>query len=321
MDQGKGIIKLMKRVLFFISLFFVKIAVLAQQGPVYGQFFHNPFLYNPGFGGVENYPCLSLTHQRQLMGIEGAPVASTLVFSSPLRKNLAVGAKINSESQGLFRNAVGQIALVYVLRVNYQTNLRFGLAGGVSRNQLDLSSATDAQLNYLSHLSAPFNQFELGFGIVFNRDDLKVGVSFPNMIDRNLVTNPFYDPVKLLPLGHVVISGTYRFDLNHQMALEPVFIFERIHSISEQQIQMGSLLHLRKLAWVGGTYKVKSGLSGLFGINIKENISFGYAYGTTNTITSAFNNATHEVQLKIKLGKEIKNEERKHTPRFQASIF
>ena len=311
----------MKRALIFIFLFFVQFAVFGQQGPVYGQYFHNQYLYNPGFGGIEKRPSLSLTHQRQLMGIEGAPVASTLVFGLPLHKRFALGAKINTESQGLFRKETGQLALIYVLRVNAMTDLRFGLSGGVSRNQLDLSSATDAQLHYLSHISDSFTELELGFGIVLSKENFKVGVSFPNMLDKNLITNPNYDQVKLMPLGHVVISGTCKFDISPQMALEPLFIFERIHSVSDQQIQMGSLLHLRKLAWVGSTYKVKSGLSGLFGINIKENLSFGYAYGTTNTITSAFTNASHEVQLKFKFGKEIKNEERKHMPRFQASIF
>jgi type IX secretion system PorP/SprF family membrane protein len=309
----------MKRTLLTISLFFLKFACLAQVGPVYGQYFHNPFLYNPGFAGAEMYPVLSLTHQRQLMGVADAPVAYTLVFHTPIHKNIAVGAKIYSESQGLLRSSSGQIALVYALPLNEQTNLRFGLAGGLTNNQLDLSSASEAQLTYLAGLSNHFNQIDLRFGMVFNSPKLKAGLSFPNMTKRSLVSYSSFEQLELDPLEHLVLTGTYKLDLvPTRLLLEPVLIYERFNSSGEQRMEGGALLYLKELVWIGGTYQHKHGFSGLLGLKIKDNLSFGYAYGMSQQVTNLYRNASHEVQLKIKLGKlrNYKKEEARK-PRFE----
>ena len=310
----------MIRILLLLFLSFTGLAGIAQQGPVYGQYAHNPYLYNPAFAGADMYSVLTLTHQRQLIGIEGAPVASTLVFHAPISRNFAVGTKVYTESQGLLSSSAGQLALVYVLPFNEKTSLRFGLAGGVTRNQLDLSSASESQLVYLSGVQNSFNQLDIQFGIVLNSQRARVGISFPNMTKRDLISYSAYTPIELNPLEHTVFTGSYRFDLNPSagLQLEPTLIYERFNSSQDQRLESGALLYIRELLWVGGTYRYQTGVSGLFGIKIKEHVSFGYSYGMSSRLTSLLRNASHEVQLKIKLGKE--KEYRKtliHKPRFE----
>lgn len=309
----------MHRILLFLFLFTTGFAGFAQQGPVYGQYAHNPFLYNPAFAGAEMYSVLTLTHQRQLLGIEGAPVASTLVFHTPVHKNIALGAKVYTESQGLLSSSAGQLALVYVLPLNKRTNLRFGLSGGLTRNQLDLSTATESQLAYLSGVQSSFNQLDIQFGIVLNNKRARIGISFPNMTKRELVSYTNYTQVELKPLEHTVFTGSYKLDLvPESLELEPMLIYEHFNSSREQRLEAGALLYMKGLVWVGGTYRHQTGMSGLLGIKLKESISFGYAYGVSSQLTHLFQNASHEVQLKIKLGKE--KEYRKvptHKPRFE----
>lgn len=309
----------MIRTLLVFFLVFKGLTCLGQQGPVYGQYAHNPFLYNPAFAGAEMQSVLSLTHQRQLVGFEGAPIASTLVFHTPILRNFALGAKIYTESQGLLSSSAGQLALVYVLPFNDKANLRFGLAGGLTRNQLDLSSASESQLVYLSGIQNTFHQLDLRFGIVFHSQKVRLGVSFPNMTKRDLVSYSNYSPITLNPLEHTVFTGSYRFTVvPASLELEPTLIYERFNSSGEQRIEGGSLLYIKELLWVGGTYRYNTGMSGLLGIKVKEHVSFGYAYGMSSTLNSLFRNASHEVQLKIKLGKE--KDFRKviiHKPRFE----
>ncbi len=314
----------MKRILLFLFLFILQNAAYAQQGPVYGQYFHNPFLYNPGFGGVEMYPVVTLTHQRQFVGIEGAPVASTLVFETPLLKNIAVGAKIFTESQGLLSSSSGQLALVYILPFNETTNLRFGIAGGMTKSQLDLSSANGSQLEYLSGAGEPLKQVDVRFGMVLNSRYLKLGIAFPNMTNSSLISKSNYTQSPLKPYGHLVVTGTLKMEVvPARFTIEPVAIFERIHENQQQRIEGGALFYMKELVWVGSTYQYKSGISGHFGIKIKENASFGYSYGMNSTVTSVFTNASHEVQLKIKLGKEREFTKKQNIrlPRFEASNF
>lgn len=314
----------MKQTLLLLTLLFAGIAGFAQQGPVYGQYFHNPFLYNPAFAGSEMYPVLTLTHQRQLLGVEDAPVASTITFHTPLLKNIAIGAKIYTESQGLLTNSSAQLALAYILPVNEQTNIRFGLSGGINRNQLDLSSATESQLAYLSNISRTFNQLDLIFGVMLKSKKASLGISFPNMTKRSLLTRESFRTFELEPLEHMVFTASFKQDLiPTRLLLEPVLIYERFNSSNEQRIEGGALFYFKEIIWLGGTYQYKNGLSGLFGIKIKEHLSFGYAYGMNNKATALFKNASHEVQLKIKLGKtkEFQEKPRTHTPRFQSTDY
>lgn len=314
----------MKRFLLLVFTFFLVSAGIAQQGPVYGQYFHNPFLYNPGFAGAEMQPLLVLTHQRRMLGIEDAPVASTAVFHTPLSKKFAAGAKIYTESQGLLTSSSAQLALVYVLPLSGATSLRFGLAGGATKNQLDLSTASDAQMAYLSDLSTSFSAIDIRCGLVLNSRKLQAGISFPNISRRSIISATSFQEIEVDPLEHMVFTGSYKADLvPGRLMLEPVLIFERFNSSQEQRIEAGALLHIKELIWVGSTYQYNNGISGLLGIKVKNYVSFGYAYEFNTNVTSLFKNASHEVQLKIRLGKEkqFNNEPKKHTPRFEQSGF
>lgn len=316
----------MKIFLLLIFTFCSVFAGFGQQGPVYGQYFHNPFLYNPGFAGAEMHPVLVLTHQRRMMGIEDAPVASTAVFHTPLLKSLAIGAKIYTESEGLLTSSSGQVALVYVLPLSGATSLRFGLGGGVTKNQLDLSSASDSQLAFLNDLSGSFNEIDIRFGLVFNSPKVQAGISFPNITKKNLVSASSFHPVEVDPLEHMVFTGSYKADLvPGRFMLEPVLIYERFNSSQEQRIEAGAMLHIKELIWAGSTYQYNNGITGLLGIKIKDYVSFGYAYEFNKNVTNVFENASHEVQVKIKLGKEKQfnnnPEPKKHIPRFEQSGF
>lgn len=314
----------MKGFLLLAFTFCFEFAGFGQQGPVYGQYFHNPYLYNPGFAGSEMSPQLVLTHQRQMLGIEDAPVASTIVFHTPLLEKLAAGAKIYTESQGLLTSSSGQISLVYVLPMSQTANLRFGLGGGIIKNQLDLSTASESQMSYLQDLSSSFSEIDIQFGVVLNSSKIKAGISFPNMTKRSLISTTSFQAMEISPLEHLVFTGTYKAGLvPGSLMLEPVVIYERYGNTAEQRIEAGAMLHLKELAWVGSTYQLNSGISGLIGIKIKDFVSFGYAYEISKNVTSILKNASHEVQVKIKLGKErqFTNEPKKHIPRFEQSGF
>lgn len=314
----------MKRFLLLTYFTFAFLTGYSQNEPVYGQYFNNQFLYNSGFAGAKMYPVLTLTHQRQFLGIEDAPVAYTLVFHTPIHKNIAIGAKIFSESQGLLTSSSGQFALVYVLPIKEKTQLRFGLAGGIMKTQLDLSSATESQLAFLSGISSSSNQLDIGFGAVLNSQRLKLGISFPNLNQINLVSYDNFQPLNLQPFEHIILTGSYKLDLvPTRLLLEPLLVYERFNSNQEQRIEGGALLHMKELIWVGGTYQHNARLSGLFGIKIKEHVSIGYAYGMMSTFADVVKHASHELQLKIKLGKtkEFQEKPRTHTPRYEFQDF
>src|SRR5258706_9426071 len=73
----------------------------AQNYPVYNSYYINPCLFNPAEVATD-YTYVYLNHRRQWLGIEGAPVISTINFNTMLNETHAgVGAKLSSFQRGL----------------------------------------------------------------------------------------------------------------------------------------------------------------------------------------------------------------------------
>ncbi len=60
----------------------------AQNYPVYNNFYVNPFLYNPAEALTE-YSTIYALHRQQWTNVEGAPVLSTLTFTTLLNESRA----------------------------------------------------------------------------------------------------------------------------------------------------------------------------------------------------------------------------------------
>src|SRR5688572_20886273 len=85
----------------------------AQNFPVYNSFYLNPFLYNPA-EALTDYSQIYALHRQQWMNIEGAPVVSTLTFTTLMNESRAgLGGKISSYKRGLLTTTDFSIAYAY----------------------------------------------------------------------------------------------------------------------------------------------------------------------------------------------------------------
>lgn len=91
----------MKRSLLLLcSLFIIVCNATAQQLPTYGQYYVNPYVYNPSYAGSLGYPVIFLTHRQQWRGIEGAPVTSNFNYHTPVGRNVGLGLNITTDKFG-----------------------------------------------------------------------------------------------------------------------------------------------------------------------------------------------------------------------------
>ena len=90
----------MKKILF-LWLVCAQISAFAQQLPLQSQFFLNPYAYNPAFVGSNGYTEVFLTHRRQWMGIDGAPVTSRISVHLPTKSKLVYGINLYSDKRGI----------------------------------------------------------------------------------------------------------------------------------------------------------------------------------------------------------------------------
>ena len=79
---------------FWIGLMLVS-ASYGQQLPFYGQYLHNPFVYNPSLTGSSGIPSAFLIHRSQWLDIPGKPVTTSLTLDGPIKeKNIGLGMNL-----------------------------------------------------------------------------------------------------------------------------------------------------------------------------------------------------------------------------------
>src|SRR5688500_11692574 len=115
----------------------------AQNYPVYNSFYINPYLYNPAEAATD-FTYVYLTHRLQWTGIDGAPVLSSLSFTTLLNETHAgLGGKISSYKRGVLTTNDITLSYAYGIPVSKANWLFFGLSGGVISNTIDLASVSD----------------------------------------------------------------------------------------------------------------------------------------------------------------------------------
>ena len=63
------------------------IQLQAQQRPQYTQYILNNFIINPAVAGIENYWDVKISHRRQWVGLNGAPVTTYVTLHGPVKKS------------------------------------------------------------------------------------------------------------------------------------------------------------------------------------------------------------------------------------------
>ena len=116
-----------------ISLFVFELPTVAQQLPVYNHFYLTPYLYNPAEMASSSFRSASINHRQQWLGVEGAPVVTTLTFESPFEfKKYSLGATLRNFNRGLLSTNDFLATYSYKVDLTKTTSFRFGISGGLT---------------------------------------------------------------------------------------------------------------------------------------------------------------------------------------------
>ncbi|WP_421894388.1 type IX secretion system membrane protein PorP/SprF [Marinoscillum sp.] len=292
----------MKKFLWVILLCFSQFATFSQLLPkVYNQFFMNPYIYNPAYAGVEGHTVLFVMHKEQWGGIDGAPSLSHVNFHVPLKGGLAFGAMVYNERAGLYTQSAGKVTGGYLVSIDREHFIRFGLSLGAGNNTLnfgEFDSPTDPAFQGL----LTNETFMVGdFGMAYHFGHFNVGVSLPSIFGYDLFTTESATPMHVRPHDNVLFKINYRGHLSDNIAIEPHLIY-RYHSYLSNQYEATVILHLLHIVWVGASYRQDAGFVGLLGAKFWEKMGVGYSYEYGNPNTAALLGATHEIHIGYHLG-------------------
>ncbi len=301
----------------FVGFAFLIIAnflpLQAQVNVVYNQFFMNPYLYNPAYAGVEGHTVIFALYRQQWMNFESSPAISNVSFHTPLKGGIGIGATIFNETQGPLTTSWGKISSSYLITVDKEHYLRFGLSLGAGNNTLnftELDAPTDPAFTNLVDNST----FLIGdFGATYHFGHFNAGFSIPNLVTYDVISPETNSPIRVSPLDNVLFKMNYRGHLNDDLAIEPHLIY-RYSEIEPDQYEGTVIFHIKHVTWAGVTYRQDNNLIGLLGIKLKESFAVGYSFELGNSNISSTLGPTHEIHVGYHLGS--KKEHAEHVSSF-----
>ena len=307
----------------------------AQNYAVYNSYYINPYLYNPAEAATE-YTYIFVNHRQQWMGIEGAPVLTTVNFNTMLNNTRSgVGMKLSSYKRGALNTTDATLTYAYGIGLSTKSRLYFALSGGAITNNIDIAQADPddpAVTDYLENNIQP----AANFGLMFKSESgFNFGIALPQLFAPtfNRPTSFEFDAVS--PFDNVIVSAYYRKKLDSKIVSRKtkgvrksvkagesyapieVYALYKYAKAGNSQAEAMIKLNLSQNFWLGGAYRQSYGMSGSLGLSFKKFL-MSYSYEPGNQPEPAFSQGTHEIQLGLRLG-ELKTF-RRNAPVMRSSL-
>lgn len=178
--------------IFFTALVFVTSFSLsmAQQYPVFSQYYFNELVINPAYAG--NHVQLSLTamYRNQWVNFPGAPKTFSITGHTSMAKNkVGVGLMVNHDEIGSYKNE--HIYASYSYKIHFpEATLSMGLQAGINLlgadySKLDLQNPGDAAFYNILNVVKP----NFGAGLFFTKKNFFVGFSVPFILNNKIANS------------------------------------------------------------------------------------------------------------------------------------
>lgn len=313
-----------KAMLFCFAALLLSGRAMAQNYPLYSNYFINPFVYNPAYAASE-YTQVFVHHRQQWLGVEGAPVVSALTATSMLNNTrVGLGASVSSFTRGLLSTNDVSVTYAYGFSTGKKGNLYFGLSGGAISNTIDIGRSADPDDPVFARYAGNNLQATGRAGLLYQSGSgISFGVALPQLFSPSFVDETF-TAFPFSPLENVIGSIGYRKKLEGKMVTKRVrgmktrmkatdvyaplemYILYRYSAISTGQFEITGRINVSPNAWIGASYRQAYGATAHAGFNVKK-LSLGYSYELGAQPIEGFSTGTHEAFLSLRLGTKKKS--------------
>lgn len=275
--------------------------VKAQQIFKVAQFVKHNYIYNPAAAGAEEKSSVGAAYRKMWSGMPGGPQTTFLYgdtyFAS---KKTGVGLVLYTDKTGPTSRTGGQIDVSYSIDFENGKRLMFGLAGSFMQYRIDKTSFN----RYIPNdplLSADGTELkgDAGAGVYYRSNTLNIGFSAQQLLQSklNFIKSASNPTGKLY--RHYFINGHYNWRTDADNVIVPHFSMLYVPN-TPVDMEIGALLEHKKFLWVGLGYHYQQSFSALAGIQIKKQLSVGYAYQQYRTPLSVFADGSnaHEITLR-----------------------
>jgi type IX secretion system PorP/SprF family membrane protein len=275
----------------------------AQQIPMYTHYMFNTLVVNPAYAGSRDALTITALHRSQWVGFKEAPLTQTLTMHAPLRnEHIGLGLSISNDKIGPTNNTSAQVDFAYIMQLTAKSKLALGLSGGINVFQANLNTLLIEQQgdpvfqNNIDNRVSP----NFGFGAYYSRERFYAGISVPYLLENN------YSEITQINGGTLVakeqrhyffIAGTL-INISDNFAFKPTTLVKITNAAPVQADFTASFIIMKKLM-VGVMLRTGDAVGGLIGLDITDQLHFGYSFDWSYGLeTAKYNNGSHELVLR-----------------------
>ena len=305
-----------KLIIFFFA--FTAFSIQAQQEAAYTHYMYNTLAVNPAYAGSRNALTLTALGRFQWVGFEGAPMTQTFTAHAPISKeNIGLGISFVNDKIGPTNNAGVSADFAYRMKVSKKARLSFGIKAGINNFSAGLSNLTLNQQNDASFADGGRSKMlpNVGAGIYFQSEKFYLGASTPKLLENKLNT---INSSTITSIGtetrHLYFISGVIIQLNPLVQFKPT-ISARVTTGAPAQGDITANFIFNRKVSLGAMYRTGDALGALLGININEQMMFGYSFDwSAYNRTGKFNAGSHEIMLRYDF--IFKEEKRIVSPRY-----
>jgi type IX secretion system PorP/SprF family membrane protein len=288
--------KLNHRLYILIAFFGGSFFALSQQEPLFQHNYLNPFVYNPGYAGINDRTEIGAFRNQKWAEFNGGIVSNLINVHSRISKsNSSIGLQLNTDNIGLTSRTKVHFSYAYKIQLADNLILQPGLAFGIVDQRINFSNInanfSDPILTQV--FDASKTGVDANFGLFLKYKDFNIGFSMPQLLANQLElikgTNNIYQLSRQYILN---TSYTIGFKNHKNPYLKPDLLV--IHSPNlPLHYSTSLLLGMHNIGWIGATYKSDYAIGANIGLSLFDKVKIGLAYdiplGKLATITNSNN--------------------------------
>lgn len=297
----------MKKLIYTIALTVLAGVASAQQLPVFSQYYYNPFIYNPGFTGLDDRAHAYAIHRSQWKDIPGAPTTYMLTVDGPVWENkVGLGLSLFSDQMDMWNRSGIMTSYSYRFKLAEDQWLVPGISVGVTDNRIDLSRAIvkDAQDPFIAGQNRRKVSFDANFGLAYVWKDLRVGLSVLQLAGNKIsYLNTDQTGVYQKLQQHFVFSAIYKVMISESAkvaALPSAMV--RYTKGAPVAFDINAIFEWNDLIRGGVSYRHGSSVGFTLGIQVNNSLTAGYTYDMAINSVKQYAKAGHEIMLGFAFG-------------------
>jgi type IX secretion system PorP/SprF family membrane protein len=278
----------------------------AQQLPLFSQYYHNPFIYNPSLSGTTEGNAITLITRKQFSGLANSFGTYAATYQTRgLDKKAGFGLYVYNDQANLFRTNAINGSYAYHLPLSKDNTLSFGLGLTALDHRYNANNffITDGGDPVLAMLGAEGGfTFDMNAGANLKLGNFSFGLANLQLIQNQDIFRNNADQKSYYTLrNHWMVNAAYNFAINDNLSIEP-FVLYRKTQTAPGQVDVNVFVNLIDKGYLGLAYRDGMSFSTMVGVQLTPGVTAGYAFDyTTHQFRNALGN-THELALKFNLG-------------------